>query len=51
MGNVNVIPGGRAKNVRYATTNVKYQIVTATGIALTESVPVLEAIKANFVRK
>lgn len=51
MGNVNVIRAGKAKNVRYDMTNVKYQIVTVMGIVLTENVPASEGIKANFVKK
>lgn len=51
MGNASAIPGGRAKSARYDTTNVRFQIVTATGTALTGNVHVSEAIKANFARK
>lgn len=51
MVNVNVIPAGKVKSVRYDMMSVRYPIVMDMDIVLAESVNVLAATKANSVKK
>lgn len=51
MGNVNVIPAGKVKNVHWDMMNAKYPIVMDMVIVLVANAHVYEDIRENTVKK